>query len=61
MKVSLIGGLLGLSVLAAVARGGEFLPSANPKPGTWHDDYREARELACTSGKPLFVVFLCLP
>jgi hypothetical protein len=57
MKGSLIGGVLGLSVLAAVATGGDFLQVPNPKPGTWHDNYRDARELARKSGKPLFVVF----
>ena len=28
---------------------------------TWHTDLSKARELASTSGKPLYVTFRCIP
>ncbi|MDJ0974877.1 MAG: hypothetical protein QNJ98_10490 [Planctomycetota bacterium] len=28
---------------------------------TWHADLAKARELASTSGKPLYVTFRCIP
>jgi hypothetical protein len=61
MKQWLIPGLVGL--FAVTMPSGATAPSmaADKKEHVWLTDYAAARQLAQTTGKPLIVVFRCVP
>jgi hypothetical protein len=57
----LVMGLLGVSCLVLPGNQAARSDAVLQKELLWLSDYEEARKLAQTSGKPLLVVFRCVP
>ena len=60
MKPWLVGGVLGLVALAGEGQAAEPVAEVARKKG-WLTDYPTALAAARRTGKPLMVVFRCLP
>ncbi len=61
MRLCLMAGVLGLLLLSSGGAVGREQTPARPAKSAWLTDYKQARETARRTGKPLFVVFRCVP
>lgn len=61
MNSWLVGGLLSLSCLIPTTDTGALGGAAPAKEPVWLADYAAARKIAQDEGKPLLVVFRCVP
>ena len=57
----LLGGVLGLACVALPWCKSEYSEAGPAKDPVWLSDLAQAREQARQTGKPLFVVFRCVP